>query len=85
MLLSFLYSLYSLELISFKVINVGKLPEISEQTLSLSVGSYYLTWYEAEAYLNKYAKVVGFSLRRKRFKTDENDAVPLSVHILVNL
>jgi len=41
--------------------------------------SYYLTRDEAEAYLNKYAKV----------KTDENDAVPLavplSVHILVNL
>jgi len=43
--------------------------------LSLSVGSYYLTWAEAKAYLNKYAKVVGFSLRQKRFKTDENDAV----------
>ena len=79
-----MYSLYSLELISFKVINVGELPEISEQTLTLC-RKLLFDMVEAEAYLNKYAKVVGFSLRRKRFKTDENDAVPLSVHILVNL
>ena len=27
-----------------------------------------MTWAEAEAYLNKYAKVVGFSLRQKLMK-----------------
>jgi len=31
-------------------------------TFSLSVGNYYLSWDEAEAYLNKYAKAICFSL-----------------------
>src|SRR5688572_28829175 len=44
-----------------------------EQTPSLSVSNYYLSWDAAKVYLNKYAKAAGFSLCRKRVKTDNGE------------
>ncbi|CAG8547781.1 10260_t:CDS:2 [Funneliformis caledonium] len=52
---------------------IGQYNEVQPiQTNEINVGDNFISWEDAEIKLNQYARLLGFSLRRKRVECDNN-------------